>query len=111
METAKTFTRLIETNSPLGNFYVKIEIDKHQFEIIEGVSIEDQPSVGVSSYDDLKGEPVIVTKCANSLDEIMKTVQEVSQSHSVYLMEKEREDVTKFLINRGFKPEYPRIIS
>lgn len=105
MEIAKTFTRLIETNSPLGDFYLKIQFD----------SDHDENNVlvaKVSSYQDLKdAEPVIATTCEQDLDSIMKTVQEVSQSHSVYLMEKEREDVTKFLINRGFKPEYPRIIS
>lgn len=101
MEKAKVFTRLIQTNSPLGDFHIKVELER--------MDDEGNIEVHVSSYNDLKdAEPIIVTSCGTELDDIMKTVQEVSQSHSLHLMELEREDTTKFFINRGFKPEYPR---
>lgn len=101
MEKAKVFTRLIQTNSPLGDFHIKVELER--------TDDEGNTEVHVSSYNDLKdAEPIFVVSCTPELNDILKTVQEVSESHTHHLMELEREDTTKFFINRGFKPEYPR---
>lgn len=93
----------MDTKSPLGKFFVKINL--------QDAECDAETPVKVSSHTSLKDDPIFAVECANEPQDILESVQKVSQSHSVYLMEKEKEDIGQFLVNRGFLPQASRIIT
>lgn len=92
---AKVFKKEIEVDSRLpGKCIIKVELDKYPDD-------PENHTIAITSYsNDKMDEPVIAAKCG--VDELDGTLKQVSQSHLHHLFELEKEDLQKFLINRGF---------
>lgn len=102
MEQPKIFTKNIPVDERLpGKLFIRVELDKFPDD-------PDEKTIWVTSHNDIKEDGIIGTR--SSLDGLDATIKQVMDSHMMYLFEKEKENVIKYLENRGFNPFYSSII-